>query len=62
MRVVTTLSPSRNSVSSVYMTELIASVVLRCTEIELLPDAPSHAAIVSKAASNLSVVASEASD
>jgi len=45
--VVTTLSPSRNSVSSEYMTALMASVVFRYRAILARPGAPRNRAIVS---------------
>jgi hypothetical protein len=45
--VVTTLSPSRNSVSSEYMTALMASVVLRYSAIVSRPGAPMNCATVS---------------
>jgi hypothetical protein len=45
--VVTTLSPSRNSVSSEYMTALIASVVLRYSATDSRPGAPMNSAMVS---------------
>jgi hypothetical protein len=45
--VVTTLSPSRNSVSSEYMTALMASVVFRYSAMLARPGAPMNCAIVS---------------
>jgi hypothetical protein len=45
--VVTTLSPSRNSVSSEYMTALTASVVFRYSAMHSRPGAPMNRAMVS---------------
>jgi hypothetical protein len=45
--VVTTLSPSRKSVSSEYMTLLMASVVFRYSAMLARPGAPMKSAIVS---------------
>ena len=45
--VVTTLSPSRNSVSSEYITAFMASVVFRYSAMLLRLGAPMNAAIVS---------------
>jgi hypothetical protein len=55
--VVTTLSPSRNSVSSEYMTALIASVVFRYTTMLARLGAAMNCAIVSKDSSKSTVVA-----
>ena len=60
--VVTTLSPSSNSVSSEYITALIASVVLRYVAMLRRLGALSQAAMVSYDASNRSVVRREAID
>ena len=59
--VVTTLSPSRNSVSSEYITALIASVVLRYVAMVRRLGALSHWAKLSYDASKSSVVRWEAS-
>jgi hypothetical protein len=60
--VVTTLSPSRNSVSSEYMTALMASVVLRYSAMLARPGAPMNCAIVSYDSSNSLVICCEAED
>ena len=60
--VVTTLSPSRNSVISEYMTELSASVALRYTATFSRLGALMNWAIVSNDASNCVVIACDASD
>ena len=60
--VVTTLSPSRNSVSSEYMTALMASVVFLYCAMLARPGAPMNCAIVSYDSSNSAVIACEAED
>ena len=60
--VVTTLSPSRNSVSSEYITALMASVVLRYSAMLARPGAPRNCAIVSYDCSNSAVICCEAVD
>jgi hypothetical protein len=60
--VVTTLSPSRNSVSNEYMTALMASVALRYNAMLVGPGAPMNRAIASYAASNSAVISREALD
>ena len=60
--VVTTLSPSRNSVSIEYMTALMASVVFRYSAMLARPGALMNCAISSNERSKSAVVASEALD
>ena len=60
--VVTTLSPSRNSVISEYMTELSASVALRYMATFSRLGALMNCAIASNDASNCAVIARDASD
>ena len=59
---VTTLSPSRNSVSNEYMTALMASVVFRYVAIVRGPGALIQVAMVSKDSSNRAVICCEAAD